>query len=160
MRRWVLSLLPWLNFLLQTAHSKGFSPVWVRRWAWRWHPWLNFLLQTAHSKGFSPVWVRRCTARADSDLQVLLHTVHVRAISLAELTIHSKCWRSVDKNKTIYRFALTDTEDDEPWGTYVCCDAELEPLSRFQVSVPAAVPNLESNRDITLEGGNQNNEFL
>jgi hypothetical protein len=52
-----------INVLLQTAHSKGLSPVWVRTCLWRPSFSENCLLHTSQWNGFSPVWVIECFCR-------------------------------------------------------------------------------------------------
>lgn len=55
------------NFLPQTSHENGFSPVCVRTWVVRWSLRLNDRIHILHWKGFWPVWILMC--RVSSSLR-------------------------------------------------------------------------------------------
>ena len=58
----LLKLRLFANDLLQYEHEYS-SPVWVRIWIFMSFFCEKDLLQIAHEKGFSPVWVRICLVR-------------------------------------------------------------------------------------------------
>lgn len=71
----------WVNFLSQTLHVYGFSPVCVRRWFFRVLIAVNRIGQKSQAYGRSPVWMRRCLTRELDVVKADPHWSHMNGWS-------------------------------------------------------------------------------